>query len=370
MFESFEFESHKQVIQKYEQYDLAWFLACFSHRENNQSAPRPTHEESVESPEPLGTEQQYESTENKSEIMPTWAATNSLLIQYGLHGSTQKTCTGIVAPLLRSPPTDYSTLNSALCLAQGISAVVVGQNRRTVITLDLDLYERAIKLQLTSGNSNWLLRMGELHACFASLHAIGKYIEGSGIDSISIESSFYSPATIRQIFGGKYYKCGIEYHITNVLACHELAFEVISQGHDLKEVLLKCQELRNKLHTRETDAHILFDEIVSMLTNVCIKEDANIGELSTFLLSYMKQVQSLLLLVRATRQGDWNLYLGALEEQAKYYFAHDLYKYARLVPVHLAQMYDLRKTDPETWDDLESGDFSHEIRDSIYKLIC
>ena len=37
--------------------------------------------------------------------------------------------------------------------------------------------------------------------------------------------------------------------------------------------------------------------------------------------------------------------------------AHDLFKYARLMPVHLAQMKALKKEDPLTWDALESGDF-------------
>ena len=111
----------------------------------------------------------------------------------------------MVAPLLRRPPTDYSALYTVLCLAQGISAFVVSHSK-TVITLDLDLYERAMKLQSSTGNTNWVLRIGELHACFASLHAIGKYLEGSGLDSISIEAGLYSPSTIRQIFTGKWFK--------------------------------------------------------------------------------------------------------------------------------------------------------------------
>jgi len=79
-----------------------------------------------------------------------------------------------------------------LCLAQGISAFVVGPHQKTVITLDLDLYESAMKLQSSTRNNNWILRVGELHACFASLHAIAKYLDGSGLDSISIEAGLYS----------------------------------------------------------------------------------------------------------------------------------------------------------------------------------
>ena len=151
---------------------------------------------------------------SKRDIMPTWSGTNSLLVQSQRKQCQPVTHSAIVAPLLRRPPTDYSALYTALSLAQGISTYVVGPHSKTVITLDLDLYERALKLQSSGGNTNWALRLGELHACFASLHAIAKYIEGSGLDSISIECGIYSPSTIRQIFTGKWFKRGVEYHIT------------------------------------------------------------------------------------------------------------------------------------------------------------
>ena len=71
----------------------------------------------------------------------------------------------------------------------------------------------------------------------------------------------------------------------------------------------------------------------------------------------MKHVESQLHLIRASRQGEWEFHLGALEESVKYYFTHDLYKYSRLVPVYPAQMQLLKSTDRETWNALEGGDF-------------
>ena len=101
---------------------------------------------------------------------------------------------------------------------QGISAKVVGPQRRTIITLDLDLYSRSLKIQQSVGNKNWILRTGALHIAFAALHALGKTIDGSGLDTCAIESGAYTSATLRGIFGGKVYKIGVEYHITNSLA--------------------------------------------------------------------------------------------------------------------------------------------------------
>ena len=86
-------------------------------------------------------------------------------------------------------------------------------------------------------------------------------------------------------------------------------------------------------------------------------QDGCLGDMADFLWNYMNQVETLLHLIRATRQGEWELHLGAIEEQVKYYFAHDLYKYARLVPVYLSQMQLLKSNDKETWNSLKCGDF-------------
>ncbi len=49
--------------------------------------------------------------------------------------------------------------------------------------------------------------------------------------------------------------------------------------------------------------------------------------------------------------------MSSLENLIKYFFARDLLNYARLMPVHLAQMNALEKDDPKTWNALKSGAF-------------
>lgn len=375
-FEKFEFNSQAELLKKYETHDLAWFVASHAQRDTGDS-----HEEASGSDYESGiadtnddsddisintcdiNNDSHKPKESKTDIMPTWAATNSLLIQCSSRHSHhsgppfQVVNTGIVAPLLRRPPTDYRALYTALCLAQGISTEIVGPHRKTVITLDLDLYERGIKLQSASGNTNWFLRAGELHVCFASLHALGKYIEGSGLDSIATETGLYAPATLRQVLSGKAYKRGIEYHITLVLACYELMFETWKEDDKMEILIQKCKEFCKNLHDRDANSANLLDTICLMLEERMQQMDQTQGEMAIFLRSYMKQVGALLRLIRGSRQRNFPLYLAALEEQVKYYFAHDLYKYARLIPVHLAQTAELQRTDPVTWQALEQGDF-------------
>ena len=140
--------------------------------------------------------------------MPTWATTNSLL--YSVKKTQiKKTNSEVIVLLFKESPTDYATLYTVLVLTHDISAVVGGPERRTVITLDLDLYERAIKIQQSTGNSNWVLSAGEWHTRMAALHALAKYTESSGPDTVvAIETSICSPA-IRAIYTGKTFKRGI-----------------------------------------------------------------------------------------------------------------------------------------------------------------
>jgi len=51
--------------------------------------------------------------------------------------------------------------------------------------------------------------------------------------------------------------------------------------------------------------------------------------------------------IRATRDGLWELHLSSLDALCKYLFAYDKQKYARLVPLCLAEMTALQSTDPD-----------------------
>ena len=60
-------------------------------------------------------------------------------------------------------------------------------------------------------------------------------------------------------------------------------------------------------------------------------------------------------MVRAVRTANWNLHLQALELFTKYFFAHDRLNYARMIPVYLAEMKSLQKSDPDIYSELLDG---------------
>ena len=87
---------------------------------------------------------------------------------------------------------------------------MVGEGKRTIVKLDGDLYDHAVKL--TNYKTMWCIRLGGLHITIAALKCLGKYIEGSGLDLVWEISGVYGSATVRQILEGRHIYRGIEAH--------------------------------------------------------------------------------------------------------------------------------------------------------------
>lgn len=59
----------------------------------------------------------------------------------------------------------------------------------------------------------------------------------------------------------------------------------------------------------------------------------------------MTMFEYVLMFIRATGQGSWMLHLNSLHQLAKYIFALELQNYARLIPVYLSQMFEIKNQD-------------------------
>jgi hypothetical protein len=120
--------------------------------------------------------------------------------------------------------------------AQAISAKVIGPGKKTVISLDMGLYEPAKKLQMARNDLDHIvLRPGELHVLMAQLRTLGSFVDNSGIDLCWIESDLYGPATAKQIIDGN--------HVAIIDGNHTL------DNHSV----LKIEELAKNLRNACTD---------------------------------------------------------------------------------------------------------------------
>ena len=135
------------------------------------------------------------------------------------------TNTGVL-PIIPNPVSDWGTVYTALKIMQGISVEVYGETHKTTISLDLALYEKAVQVISTNPHlkDSFNLRLGELHILMAHLRGIGSYIEGSGIDSIWIDSGVYGPATTRSILSCSHLARTFQAHEDTVIALYQLLY--------------------------------------------------------------------------------------------------------------------------------------------------
>ena len=196
----------------------------------------------------------------------------SLVIQAS-YVDVKRTKSLVIAPLFKTSHTDYATLYTVLSLTQNIPDVIIGPERRTLITLDLDLYNSAVKIHESVCNCNWVLRAGILHIAFASLHALGKTVEGSGVDTCAIDSGIYSSVVLRGIYGGKALKREVEYHVINALAIMMMEFDAIFGELQPEPLRLQCVALKHALHERDPKIVGIFEDIQSYYATQVQKQE-------------------------------------------------------------------------------------------------
>ena len=73
---------------------------------------------------------------------------------------------------------------------------------------------------------------------------------------------------------------------------------------------------------------------------------------------HISMFETLLLVIRASRQQCWELHLEALNATVLYFFAFGMLNYARLTPVYLSQIIKWNENDRETWEVLQRSNFN------------
>ena len=90
-------------------------------------------------------------------------------------------------------------------------------------------------------------------------------------------------------------------------------------------------------------------------------DDERQGNLQYKMVStYMRMVERLLIFIHASRSRNWELHLCSTEELVRDITSMDRIKYRRMLPVYLAEMYALKRTDPIVWEALSDGEFAFQ----------
>ncbi len=122
--------------------------------------------------------------------------------------------------MIAAPAHEWQTVITVLKQTQHIISMVMGPGRKTVITLDMALYERAKQLEMTRDDCKckMVLRLGEMHTVMAAFRAAGNAIDDSEVDDAWSEADICGPTTTKQIPDAKHMKTALEEHMTTVFA--------------------------------------------------------------------------------------------------------------------------------------------------------
>ena len=74
------------------------------------------------------------------------------------------------------------------------------------------------------------MRVGEFHAVFAHLRAIGNFIADSGIDDMWATTETYGPNVVKQIINCSYIEHAVAAHKINLIGIYRILFQMIKKG--------------------------------------------------------------------------------------------------------------------------------------------
>ena len=188
-----------------------------------------------------------------------------------------------------------------------------------------------------------------------------------------MEAGLYSATTVNnQILKGKHlYRC-LECHFATIISIYTLFFkkcfsQLPDDFHTIETLAEKlrdaykgdtCDDIEtiDDLNRIVNEDSLFFEQIVG-ISNKLESLKTDMTPIQKFLLNYVKQFETILIFIRATRDRDIALHLKSLEALIKYFFAHDHLNYARLLPLYLAIMQLIKKTVPKLWKEFETGNF-------------
>lgn len=276
-------------------------------------------------------------------------------------------------PTIHAPATQMSTVYHILEQVKQIRAHL--HIPEIVCVFDQALYAKASEVVWNRPEEyeNVILRMGTFHTICVMLSIVGKRFGDAGLRDVAVESDIVAEGSANSVLEGRHYNRGIRLHKIVYEALHHLLWSKfliwVEENHqDQKPVIEEAtKQIEDFSHNPcdENQSSVLrssqFDG-VAILYEKFQKEiiDDTVPTASLWL-SYIDMIEIILDLIRASREGNWNLHISAIRRMIPWCFAYDKHNYARYLAIYLAQMTRLEIDHPYVHEQLISGGFSVQL---------
>lgn len=275
-------------------------------------------------------------------------------------------------PTINAPATSIVTVNAIMENALAICEYL--ELEEIAVCFDQSLYAKASEIKWGSPNkfSRIVITMGVFHTINTLMGIIGKRFQDSGLRDLAVEAGILSEGSVDQVLDGRHYNRGVRLHKLLYEALYRKLLESFPRWFEenFPNNIESFQTLLNEKLKQPLDAHGMrmlfvdsdfiefngyFEEYLMFLRN-------DNGDLSKYWMNYLDMVEILLGLIRASREGNWNLHLLMIEKMIPYCFAYDRINYSRYLPFYLSDMKRLQEEHPNLFHYFsELGGFSAQI---------
>lgn len=301
--------------------------------------------------------------QTKSPILPGWTGFNTKL-------QTPNSLSTIgYLPIVDASPTEMATVNTVLLRSVAIADQLGLPS--IVVVFDQAIYSKAQQIRWKDQMLSQRLvpRLGEFHTAMSFLGVIGKRFKDSGLQDILIESGTVAEGSMNGVLNGHHYNRCIRAHKLLFEALQRLCWDAFIDNIEDAETAISTQNLAEDLQCTYPSEEFITKAESEQLKDILEQYDAFVANSSQsnptfqFWYSYIEMVQTLLLFIRATREGDWDLHLSSLRSMMPWFFAYDRMNYARYSPVYWLEMTNLEKTHPYVNEHLHKGEFVVQRQD-------
>ncbi|XP_053399793.1 uncharacterized protein LOC123523028 [Mercenaria mercenaria] len=273
-------------------------------------------------------------------------------------------------PTINAPATDMSTVNEIL--QQCLKIIAMLDVKEIVCVFDQALYAKAAEIIWKNVETfkSVIIRLGVFHTICNFMGIIGKRFKDAGLRDLAVESLVVAEGSIDGVLEGRKYNRAVRTHKLVYEAMMRLVWKGflswIEANHP-EEMLHMDDTFLNIDRLHANTCHEQLHEFVSSLPFKHIHElfimyknvlRKDCGQLAAFWMSYLDIVEVVLGLIRASREGDWQLHLAMIREIIPWCFAYDRQNYARYLSVYYTDMTRLHISHPDTYDHFLHGGFS------------
>ncbi|KAK1904701.1 Beta-glucanase [Dissostichus eleginoides] len=299
--------------------------------------------------------------------IPGWSAFNAYLSTSDIPLTTVQ-----YMPFIRASPSDLSTIYTALLQLTQL-AQELGQ-RHILVTADLAIYSKAQQIMWSKPEAldgKITMRIGGMHVTMAFLASIGKVYADGGLFDMITESGVYADATAQQMLQGKQLTRGVR----SIKVVSEALFRLFWMALDSwlnkkgQSPLSAEQEhlLRDVQHAfhgnNQVSARQFLSEVETDLPDLRRKiqqfSESGVQQSATFKywLNFLKGADLLLRMLRSEREANFDLHLNCMSEAIPWFRAAGRMNYAKYMPVYIAEMKALEKSQPDSYKFMREGGF-------------